>query len=158
MFKNLQKVRVIPPTYIDVAKGGLLYRDNFCESDLEKDTLVMLGGLYKVRKQEKSNNKIWVELIEPKTHSHTVPDYFLVEEENFEACPFKVGDKVRFRPKCSEQDRQYLTAGDRIYSLNDPEKIYEIKDILNKYYIFLDCKRNEDISFPFRWVDFKKAN
>jgi hypothetical protein len=156
MYKINDRVRVIPPGYIDVAKGGLLYRDAWNAVNLKKDDRVMLGGSYKILSQVKSNDTTWVTLIENQENQMgTVPERFLVREEDFDKCPYKVGDKVKFSASCNDSDKEYLLAFNKPFA--DPNHIYEIKGVLNEYYIFIDCEINDDYAYPFRWVDFKKV-
>lgn len=81
---------------------------------------------------------------------------FLVLDKDVENCPYQVGDKVLFRPKCSDLEVEYLTV-DEEWNLRNPDTVHEVRGIINNYYIVIDCELGDENSHPLRWIDFERV-
>lgn len=157
MYKIADKVKVIPSSYIDLSKTFLNYRETWNKVNTERDEHLMLGGEYTIRSVENTTIGIFYKLIEGGTNnSGKASERQIKLANNVMSCPFHVGDRVVFSPKCSEEDIQYLEAlGYGVRASDPPAKEHKVTAILNDYYVFVDVPKNDPRSFPFRWIDFE---
>jgi|SRR5690606_446849 len=158
------KIKVIPKSYIDLAKAGLNQPDSWAAPNQDTKT-IMLGGEYKVlaissmpSSYPTGSDERFYKLLEDGSSYDALPEKYILPISEFHNCPYKKRDLVFFRPKCSEQDKAYLKSiFSSIYRFDDNEKRYEITDIINDYYIFINFDKASPFSFPFRWEDFESA-
>jgi len=148
-------VRVIPDSYFNLCKGSMNNPSVWKKSTGFNDESVMLGGRYVVMDVHESLHGIFYDLILDKNDPFR--DDFVILEEEVQDAPFRVGDEVLFRPKCSEQEIRFLMNLTAFKSLQNPNYLHEIKYILNDYYLFIDVGADSKYAFPMRWVDFEKA-
>jgi len=147
--------RVIPDSYINLCKHSMNNQSAWKPSTGPNDENAMLGGRYVVRAVHETETGVFYDLTFNKNDSW--PHHFVVLDKYVENCPFRVGDKVVYRPKClMGVDLRMLEAGWG-YSLHNPNQIYEVRYVLNDYYIFVDHEPDNPPSFPMRWIDFQKV-
>jgi hypothetical protein len=161
MIKLGDKVKVIPHSYIDLAKRDLHQQHALEEASAEEGKSIMLGGVYQVLAIEqefspltKKVTGVFYKLIPGDSKAGNISGSFLLPLNEVELCPFKVNDLILFRPKCSQQDLEYLKILDSL-GLNDRDKVHKATSILNDYYIFIDRPIDDPYAFPFRWIDFQ---
>lgn len=157
MFEVGDWVKVIPSTYVNLAKRFLNYPNSWRDSDPENDSDVALGGIYKINSVAVDRNNKWYCLLKSDLNNMGKmlhDDLRCVSSVS--KCPFNVGDNVRFKPSCSTLDEEYLIkAFEKSYNFSDKNKIYTITFVLNEYYIFLNYPRGHELATPFRWEDFE---
>jgi hypothetical protein len=157
MFNIGDNVRVIPNSYIALAKHYFNYRDCWNFSTPEIDEKLMLGGTYKILSKNFNAKHKWYVLLKNNINCMgQISEDFLINEEDFNKCKFKIGEKLKFNPTCTDSDKQYLSAFNTSYSFDEEDQIYEVTHILNNYYIFLKYPKESEYAYPFRWIDFKK--
>lgn len=158
MYKVGDVVRLIPPSYIELSKAGLLQPECWKEPDLTPGQHTMLGGRYTVLEVSVNNGRNVYTLIEAGhgVTSNRDGEDFLVLDKDVENCPYQVGDKVLFRPKCSAIDVKDLTTLEA-WNLQDPDTVHEVRGIINNYYIVIDYEVGHIHSHPLRWIDFEPA-
>ena len=159
MYKVGDVVRLIPELYDDLSKAGFLQPNCWKEADQMHDPYTMLGGRYTVLEAGILGNGMNVyTLIESNSlhGSSQSGDTSLVLDKDVENCPYKVGDKVLFRPKCSDLDVKTLTMIEA-WNLRDPDTVHEVRGIINNYYIVIDYEVGHIHSHPLRWIDFEQA-
>ncbi len=134
------------------------------EPDPTRDKYVMLGGRYTVLEVSVTPNGYFYKLIEPlpkdDPYAFLPPINWagvLVLDKDVENCPYQVGDKVLFRPKCSAMDVKCLTSIEA-WNLRDPDTVHEVRGIINNYYIVIDCEVGDENSHPLRWIDFERVD
>lgn len=158
MYKVGDVVKVIPESYIDLAKGFLNSPNTWKTCNPKIDTHLMLGGVYKLLSVESSNQGDWYSLIsEGVNNLGKLRAEFLTLDSSVKRCPFNVGDKVIFDPKCLEEDRNFLISIlDKTYGISSTNRTREVTYVLNDYYIFVDFPKDHPNAYPFRWMDFKE--
>ena len=158
MFQVGDWVRLIPDSYIHLAKGGFNQRHTWSLRGDNDDAHLILGGKYQIRSIHFSGKNKWHSLLENNKAGHVLEN-IIRPDNDVPSCQFIVGDTVIFRPQCSDQDIRYLTlALKKCYGLSQVGRVFEIKAVLNDYYIFLDYSQSDGCAYPLRWLDFKLAN
>lgn len=144
-------VHLIPSNYCALAKGDYHYPLYLHRAYGSEDTEIMLGGEYRII--EKSGG--YVRLLTNNWNNKGMALVsHLCKAEKFLPSTLQYGDQVIFEPKCDQTDITFLTKSIKVI---DYGKTYTVVSILNDYYIFLDSGNEGDtITFPFRWIDFKK--
>lgn len=160
MFHLNDLVRVIPRSYVDLSKSFFNDPRKWQDFDSQEDNVVMLGGEYNILSIQKSGGRTWYKLLQNNPNNEAmVSDSLIVKSGDLRKCPFQVGDKVIFHPKCSMQDEQFLVSGlEEPYGLLDRRKLHDVTCVLNDYFIFVDFDIQSPYSFPFRWEDFELSN
>jgi hypothetical protein len=163
-FKVGDAVRLILPSYISIAKGGgLMQPDYWEEADPAHDKHLMLGGRYIVLEVSVTPRGYLYRITEPNPDAAAYAsvgwssyDDALILDKDVENCPYQVGDKVLFRPKCSAMDVKYLATLEA-WNLQDPDTVHEVRGIINNYYIVIDYEVGHIHSHPLRWIDFERV-
>ncbi len=143
------EIKVIPESYFALSKGFFLYPDTWKNSNRYTDKLIMLGGEYKILDIIGQHAKL---LDYNENYAGMCHLSNMIGVRDISSCPYVIGDAVSFSPKCSEKEKKYLSILDG-YSFNK-NKRYEIKLILNNFYIFIDFDITNASAFPFKWNDF----
>jgi hypothetical protein len=76
------------------------------------------------------NNKEWI------SKAHIIP------ANKFEACPFRIGDSVLYKPICSKKEIKLLSIANPYLIIDN---IYKVLMIINDYYVIINTK------FPENW-------
>ena len=163
MYKVGDVVRLIPPSFYALSKAGFLQPEHRKEADPTHDQCLMLGGRYTVLEVSVDSGRYLYRIAEPNPGAgfHAFEgwssyDDSLVLDKDVENCPCKVGDKVLFRPKCSATDVKNLTTM-KGWNLEDPDRVHEVRAVINCYYIVVDYEAGESDSIPLRWIDFERV-
>lgn len=161
MYKVGDVVRLIPPSYCELSKAGFLQPEHWKEANPTHDECLMLGGRYTVLEVSVTSRGYLYRITEPKVRvGFDTPvgwssyDDSLVLDKDVENCPYKVGDKVLFRPKGSVIDVKFQTMIEA-RNLQDPDWVHEVRAIINNYYIVVDYAVADIHSYPSRWIDFE---
>src|SRR3569832_1193402 len=100
MYKIGDIVRVLPDSYRALIKRELRDPSAWQRADPINNKEVMLGGRYAVRRVYETRVGTFYGLIEYDcNHADRIRENFVVAEKDVSDCPYKVGDKVLFRPK-----------------------------------------------------------
>jgi hypothetical protein len=139
----------IPSSYEVLFKHNYHY-PYFWEESKETDERIMLGGKYS-SVDDSTSEYIHLKL-NANINDSTI--HYSQLKEKIDFCPFQIGDIVKFVPKCSKEDTQFLLSLDNYKLKNSNHKVVHI---LNKYYIFIDYQDYKEKGIPFRWIDFEKV-
>jgi hypothetical protein len=155
MFNLDDQVRLIPKTYASIFKG---YNSpyNWDSTSLDTDGYVMLGGAYKILKINRLSNGVsyYSLLANPENGNGSIIEDDLILNGSVKNCSFKLGDKVVFALSDDEIKCQYFPVDHQSYNFRDKSTAYTVTEVLNNFYIFLDYKKGDTHSAPFRWDNF----
>jgi hypothetical protein len=159
MFNAGDKVKVIPPSYVQMSKGFFLYIETWNSSDPDSDEWAMLGGEYQVLELIKEPGREFCSLLANGVNNRgVVISTFLLLSDSVRRCEFQVGDLVTFTPTCDEIDQEMLRIRcEGKLGLFEPSNKFKIASILNEYYIFLELPQGDGNMGPFCWLDFTKC-
>lgn len=158
-FQVGERVRVIPASYVDLAKGFFNSPVHWANARASDDE-IMLGATYEILGSRMEGTRVWYCLLSSdRNNSGMILRSFLRFAREVPNCEFVEGDEVRFAPKCNSSDIYFLkTAMSTCYEFSDPTRSYVVRSVLNGYYIFLNYGIDDGCAFPFRWEDFRRLD
>jgi hypothetical protein len=154
MYKVGDEVRMIPESYFQLFKGDLHHSIFWQKPDPAHDDRVMLGGRYTVLEVSPGKSGVFYRLIDNNELGEFYRENFLILDSEVRNCPYKVGDKVLFRPKCSALETKALKKFEHL-KVDDLEAIHEVRAAINDYYVVVDLPVDSPYACPIRWVDLE---